>query len=359
MDQRKTAATPRIIFRGELITRRNPYPEDGALSTRIFAIDPERDNNVYQIADSIIAGRYLEPGELGVLIGGWLAEDLTGLRVDDGGIEEAIGYPLTILTRTRDGYRQIIDATIVGVFNCDNPIVNRTGIFMPIDTADTYLGMKGAVTGIDFLFDGDTVAITLEDTVINMLDRVGIAVASRFDRQVDGLDAALADQAIDADIRTRYDIAESYYQLAGTKTQGSGIFILLIFIIAAVGISNTMIMSTYERKGEIGMMRALGAPMGAIRGMLLLEAAGIGLLGASFGIALGCFVNIFSVRYGIDYSSLLREVDVGYRISNRFKGAWDAGSIINAGISGVVLCVLVSIFPIRRALKRSIPECFR
>ena len=51
---------------------------------------------------------------------------------------------------------------------------------------------------------------------------------------------------------------------------------------AAVGIANTMTMSVYERTREIGVMKMLGATRRDIRGLLLLEAAGTGLLGGLF-----------------------------------------------------------------------------
>ncbi len=61
---------------------------------------------------------------------------------------------------------------------------------------------------------------------------------------------------------------------------------LVAFIVAAIGITNTMIMSIYERTREIGIMKVLGCRLFDIRTMFLIEAAIIGFFGGLFGILL-------------------------------------------------------------------------
>ncbi len=55
-------------------------------------------------------------------------------------------------------------------------------------------------------------------------------------------------------------------------------------IVAAIGISNTMVMSIYERTKEIGVMKVIGASLNDIQGMFLTEAALIGLIGGIIGL---------------------------------------------------------------------------
>ena len=56
------------------------------------------------------------------------------------------------------------------------------------------------------------------------------------------------------------------------------IFSLLALIVGGIGVTNTMAMSVFERVHEIGIMRAVGWPRRRIAGLILCEAAGIGLL---------------------------------------------------------------------------------
>ncbi len=57
-------------------------------------------------------------------------------------------------------------------------------------------------------------------------------------------------------------------------------------IVAGVSIFNLMLMSTTERRGEIGVMRAVGIHRGSVLKLLLVEAALLGAVGGFFGAVL-------------------------------------------------------------------------
>ncbi|WP_318568660.1 ABC transporter permease [Salinigranum marinum] len=63
----------------------------------------------------------------------------------------------------------------------------------------------------------------------------------------------------------------------------------LSLLVAAVTIANTMLMSTVEREGEIGVFRAVGYPKTAVVRLLVAEATTLGVVGAAIGapLALG------------------------------------------------------------------------
>ena len=67
-------------------------------------------------------------------------------------------------------------------------------------------------------------------------------------------------------------------------------------VVAAIGITNTMLMSIFERTKEIGIFKVLGCSLGNIRSMFLIEAALIGFFGGILGLglsfALSAIVNV-------------------------------------------------------------------
>ncbi|MEU4093783.1 FtsX-like permease family protein [Streptomyces sp. NPDC026673] len=61
-------------------------------------------------------------------------------------------------------------------------------------------------------------------------------------------------------------------------------------LVAVLGVVNTLAMSVFERKHEIGMLRAIGLDRSAVKRMIRLESLVISLFGAVLGIGLGVFL---------------------------------------------------------------------
>lgn len=76
---------------------------------------------------------------------------------------------------------------------------------------------------------------------------------------------------------------------------------MIAFLVAAIGIANTMMMSTYERTKEIGVMKVLGCDMRDIQRLFLSEAGFIGFLGGIFGLlftlGLSAVANMIAVQF--------------------------------------------------------------
>jgi putative ABC transport system permease protein len=85
-----------------------------------------------------------------------------------------------------------------------------------------------------------------------------------------------------------------------------GIFGSLALTVASIGIINTLVMAILERRREIGIMKAVGASDGDVRGLFFAEAGAMGLLGAVCGTILGWVIgrvinfgtNIYLKRQG-------------------------------------------------------------
>ncbi|MBB1482374.1 ABC transporter permease [Tessaracoccus sp. MC1865] len=83
------------------------------------------------------------------------------------------------------------------------------------------------------------------------------------------------------------------------QSQEQGLIIQAVFggigfislLVAAIGIANTMMMSVYERTREIGIMKVMGAALGDIRKMFLIEASSIGFFGGLIGLLLSLGVS--------------------------------------------------------------------
>lgn len=122
------------------------------------------------------------------------------------------------------------------------------------------------------------------------------------------------------------------------------------FIVSAIGIINTMLMSIYERQKEIGVMKVIGASINDIRGMFLIESGFIGFFGGIIGL-------LISLGVGKIINKLLAG-------GGMFGGSGDVIAIsfglaiVGVGFSSLV-GVLAGYIPARRATKLSAIEALR
>lgn len=100
-------------------------------------------------------------------------------------------------------------------------------------------------------------------------------------------------------------MAESVGFAVTLVTLGFSLLSLAMVAVAAVNIAHTFFMIIYERKREIGLMRALGASRRDIRSLILGEAGLVGAAGGLAGLILGvvlCLgVNVLAVRLLPDF----------------------------------------------------------
>jgi ABC-type antimicrobial peptide transport system permease subunit len=119
---------------------------------------------------------------------------------------------------------------------------------------------------------------------------------------------------------------------------------MVAFLVAAIGIANTMMMSTYERTKEIGVMKVLGCDMGDIQRLFLAEAGFIGFLGGVTGVGLTYVISLVINRV---FQSMSGE----YLAGNISVIPWWL-AVVAIGFS-TLMGMVAGYFPARRAMKLS------
>lgn len=121
---------------------------------------------------------------------------------------------------------------------------------------------------------------------------------------------------------------------------------LVILLIAAVGIMNTMIIAVMERTPEFGIMKAVGAQNADIRSLMLLEAAMTGLLGVSIAIVVARGIDLVASQFARQYIESKLRQDFEFSI---FIYTW--GDMLLVTFIAISVCTLASLIPSNRAAK--------
>lgn len=132
-------------------------------------------------------------------------------------------------------------------------------------------------------------------------------------------------------------------------------------LVAAIGITNTMVMSIYERTREIGIMKVIGCYLKDIRTMFLVEAGFIGLFGGLVGMVLS---------YGLSWlmNWLVANANMGGGGGMGMGMGMGSGTVISiippwltllAVFFATLVALISGFFPARRAMKLSALEAMR
>lgn len=130
--------------------------------------------------------------------------------------------------------------------------------------------------------------------------------------------------------------------------------LLLVFIAAAAGVANTMVMATFERTREFGMLLALGTRPARLIRLVVAESVALGVVGAVMGSLIGIALVAMTHRTGIDYSWLAgggpSELSfAGLRFSLRFYPTLRVLDVARATAAVWVTSLLAATWPALRA----------
>jgi putative ABC transport system permease protein len=218
-----------------------------------------------------------------------------------------------IRLRTRSGLRTFVVAAEVVEFNNQGAVIqgnwNDMKRFFHIDDATTYLVKAQPGTDIEALK--------------NQIDDL---YGKRYHLILES----------NSSIRTRV------LRLMNQAFAMFDVLALLSIVVASLGVMNTLTMNVIERTREIGMLRAIGMLRSQMVGMILAEAALLGLIGGGLGFATGIIQTRVFLAAMVKMS--------GYQL----EFVMPTTGILSAVVIALLVSQLAAILPARRAARTRI-----
>lgn len=308
------ALVPQLKFSAQLNNGVDQLPVVG------YGIDTTRALKVFTHEDYIVAGDYFSGSDYEVLLG----KKLAGLM----GFE--LGDYLTLLVKTSEETFNTIDAKIIGLVNTPNPKVNRNFVYLPLSTAQRALDVNNKISQVIVRLENEK---KLNQTVSNIEEK-------RIIKQRN------------LGVYPWQKLAKSVIAMNKAQNIETAFMMGIILIIAAIGIINTVILSSLERTKEIGMMKALGFKKKEIILIFMIEAAGIGFLGGVIGLLFSRGGVYYLTNKGLNLSVLLGGQSFGLPIMGQLYGKYAPQHFIFIFIAGIILSILASIPPAYWAAKK-------
>lgn len=211
----------------------------------VTGLEPGRESAILNLDGYMIQGSARLGSGL-IILGETLADELS-LRLGQ-----------TLRLQSSSGVSAVL--TLSGIYKTGNGMIDASSTYVSLSTARTLFALPQGVTRIE---------IKLAD--LNTADATALRI-----RALTGLDAvpwtdgaAQLMEALNAQAQTGYFLKS---------------FALITIVI---GVASALLLSTYRRRPEIGIMRAMGAGRGFVIFVFVTQGALIGLLGGLSGAALG------------------------------------------------------------------------
>ncbi len=127
---------------------------------------------------------------------------------------------------------------------------------------------------------------------------------------------------------------------------GMTLVAVVALVVAAIGITNTMLISVLERMREIGIMKAVGARDRHIQFIFLVEGAFIGLVGGLVGLGLSWVVSAPGDAWVRSLVQKQMNIDLKESL---FAFPW--WLVLGAPVFAIAVTTLAAFYPARRAAK--------
>ena len=262
----------------------------------VTGVEPGRESAILDLDGYMVEGAARLASGL-IVLGRDLADDL------------ALSLGQTLRLQSSNGVTAAL--TLSGIYETGNGGMDGARAFVSLPTARTLFAMPQGVTQIE---------IKLDD--LNAADATALRIQA-----LTGLDAA-----------PWTDGAEQLMEALNAQAQTGYFLKTFALITIVIGVASALLLSTYRRRPEIGIMRAMGAGRGFVVFVFVTQGALVGLMGGITGAALGYLALLpFPSRDAFEVGTLPMDITQG-----------SYGLAITLTVIGAILA---SILPARSAAR--------
>ena len=285
-----------------------------------IAVSPEQeDDETLSLLEAIVEGEFFGSStDGGIILGERLASNL----------EVELGSKLVYTLTDKEGEIVSALARVSGIVRTGSPSVDAGICLLPLDAVREVVG-----------FAPD--------------EAIQIAAFVDDQRASDAVVAALGAEApADVAVLAWHELQPDLAVFIAMKVGGAKVMMLVLAVLVAAGIFNTLFVSVMERLREFGIMLAVGFSPGQLFRLIMLESAWLAVIGLTAAAAVTIGPYLYLASTGIDISGMIPadQMEVaGVGMSTVMQVGIYGESVALIGISALVAILLSGVYPAWRA----------
>ncbi len=246
-----------------------------------------------------------------------------------------IGDSLTLLYENALGAQSSVIVRLQGTSKFGVDLIDRTRVILHLQDLQRLLLMENQVHEVAIRLNEPKLA---DDMLVQL-------------KRVIGQDTLLEQQNVS--IQTWSQLRPDILALILSNQALMGSLAFIIFLIAGVGVMNTMLVSVTERKHEFGLMKAIGFSPTQITTLVMLETSVLTLLGALAGILIGLLLTAYLYFFGIDISQFGEFSMSGVGMSQKLTAQLTLVSLLTPLVVITLISMLAALYPAIQAARIS------
>jgi lipoprotein-releasing system permease protein len=299
----------------------------------VRGIEPSEENAVTDIDKHMVAGKLadLKPGSFGIVLGQALAESL-GVTVGD----KLMLITANVAVTPVGGLLRQRQFTVVGLFKVGMYEYDRGSAFIDLKDAQALFRMGNSVTGLrlklDDMFRAPWVAHDL-----NL--KLGSPYWTTDWTKANG----------------------NFFRAVQTERTVMFIILSLIVAVAAFNIVSTLVMVVTDKRGDIAILRTLGASPASIMGIFLISGTVIGLIGTLVGVTIGVGIalNVETIVPWIEHLTGTQFMPADVYYISEVPSRLDWNDVWHVGLMAFGLSFLATLYPAWSASRVQPAEALR
>lgn len=320
------------IMQNESVSMALPRLESFALASSgnqskgilLVGTDPIKDNQLTKLANKLVAGEYLKPGDKGIMVSERLANYLNS----------GVGDTVVLISQGYHGVGAADQYVLQGIIRFPAPDLDNKLIMMDLPLCQEFFSAPNMISSISLDLNNE----------------------KKMNQVVKQLQDDLGEQY---DVRSWKKILTELVQQIEGDNIGGLIMLAILYMIVGFGVFGTVQMMTAERRKEFGVMVAVGMQKGRLAGVLVFEMIFIGLLGVLGGITLSLPIVYNLYVNPITLSGEMAETIVSYGMEPIMPAAWESGYFFSqAGVVMIIVSIAV-FFPILAVTKLKVHKALR
>ena len=292
--------------------------DDNSLGAIIYGINPQQEKTVTTFMDRIKDGRFFDSDTTNeVVVGYKLLENL----------KAKIGDEIIMLTQGYDGSLGNLKFKIIGTIKLGSPEFDAMGVFIGLKTAQELLSMPGKIHFVAFKLNNLDAIPQVQEELTKKIDNSELAVLSW------------------------EEVMPDYKQLIELDNISGIMFLLILIVIVAFGILNTVLMSVTERFNEFGISLSIGMPQLKLVYLVLIETLFITLLGIALGNVIGWGINYYILLNPIQVGSEIGKIYEEYGFLPVIESSLNITIFIYSSISVLIISLISCLYPVYKVYK--------